>query len=461
MENAASPSGNGQWPRVAIVVLHFNTPALTDALADYLSRDLDYPAKRLYVIDNGSELRCRSATHRLPENLGFTRGMFEGYQIARREETFDALWLLNSDLGFEYGDRVLAELVRVLFASDRHGQIAPQQNSPHRFMENASVEAQPVPYLEPTATLIKSSTIEHVGFWDLNLTHGWGVDYDYGYRVRSSGLLNILTNRARVTHKEHRSITDISSYTRAASAEMNRVLSAKYGADWGRIMSPEPNTVPVVLTCDRTPSALEQFVASFARVRSGLAPPVVVADTSASPRLSARFLALVAALEPRAVFIHSRPEGQSVYDSVQDAARYALVCGLAETAAWQSLLFLEDDVIFSSRFLEALRGIRLQPETGFVTLYLPGHEYGAQIVDPNRFYGTQCVLFPRDSAELLTSRHDEMAARFPPGYDIRWSRFLAAEGKRLLATQQSYVQHMGTHSRLHGHGSHQSHHFVE
>ncbi len=63
-----------------------------------------------------------------------------------------------------------------------------------------------MPYLEATATLIKSSTIGTLGFWDLELTHGWGVDYDYGYRVRQARHLNILTSTARISHKEHQSI---------------------------------------------------------------------------------------------------------------------------------------------------------------------------------------------------------------------------------------------------------------
>ena len=141
-------------PKIAIIVLNYNTPEMTDALAGYLEHCLNYPRKRLYVIDNGSERPPASTTHRLPENLGFTRGMYEGYLAAAREDDYDAYWLLNSDVGFEYGNDELLHLAEVLFSSDRYAQIAPQHNSPHRFMERASAEAQLVPYLEPTATLV-------------------------------------------------------------------------------------------------------------------------------------------------------------------------------------------------------------------------------------------------------------------------------------------------------------------
>ncbi len=444
-------------PSVAIIVLHFNTPELTDGLAGYLREELDFPRRRVYVVDNGSAMPCRTATHHFPANLGFTRGMYEAFQIARRDEPWDAYWFLNSDIGFEHGNCVLRELVRVLFSNERHGQIAPQHNSPHQFMERAYSEAQAVPYLEPIATLIKASTIERVGFWELELTHGWGVDYDYGHRVRARGLRNVLTNRARVTHKQHRSIADFGAFVAAAQAEMHAVLSRKYGTDWGRITSLDGPIVPVILTCDRGPSTFPDFVESFETVRDTVAPPVVIVDISASCRLSAAHIALVGQLAPRSVFIHSRLAGASQYDSVQDGACFALQCALQETGSRSAILFIEDDVVFSSHFPEALRSAPRDESVGFFTFYLPGMGFGGDPVPSERFYGTQCVLFPRSSVELLIENYAQVSTEFPPGYDIRWSRFLAAQGRQIRAPVSSYVQHLGVVSRLHGNrGSHQS-----
>ncbi|MDQ1613879.1 MAG: hypothetical protein QOG00_3810 [Pyrinomonadaceae bacterium] len=447
-------------PKVAIIVLNFNTAALTDALAAYLTHDLHYANKKVYVIDNGSETRPASATHALPENLGFTRGMHEGYQIASAEDDYDAYWFLNSDVGFEYGDDVLSNLCDVLFASDLYAQIAPQHNSPHKFMEQAASEAELVTYLEATAPLVKASTIERLGFWDLRLTYGWGVDYDYGYRVREAGLANVLTNRARITHKEHKSIKDYSDYVNRASAEMNAVLAEKYGADWwGRIMSPDGRVVPLILSCDRNAWLMEQFVASFRTVSAGLEPPVIVIDTSHTPKLSGKYLSLVNALAPAAVYVHAREEGMSTYDSVQEAVHFAFQRVLEETREGDRILFIEDDIIFSKRFNEKLRTLRVNPDTGLLTLYLPGNEYGSTVIDPHKFYGTQCVLFPRRPLQEIVANWDEIKRRIPPGYDIRWSRFLGERGYKLYGTEHSYVQHLQTVSRLHGHSSHISNKF--
>jgi GT2 family glycosyltransferase len=90
------------------------------------------------VIDNGSEKPPQSTTHRLPENLGFTRGMYEAWRIASSASDYAAYWFLNSDVGFEYGDDVLSNLADLLFSSDEFAQISPQFNSPHKFMEKAN-----------------------------------------------------------------------------------------------------------------------------------------------------------------------------------------------------------------------------------------------------------------------------------------------------------------------------------
>lgn len=450
----------GELPKVAIIVLNYNTSQMTDALADYLNNDLRYPSKRVYVIDNGSDSRPSSATHFMDRNLGFTRGMHEGYLIAARDAAYDAYWFLNSDVGFEYGNNVLDDLVDVLFASESFAQISPQHNSPHKFMELAHLEAQPVAYLEPTATLIKSTTIQALGFWDLDLTLGWGVDYDFGYRVRAAGMLNILTNRARITHKEHKSIANISDYRDRAWAEMNSALTQKYGADWFHIMKMDSRIVPLILSCDRDVALTERFVASYRTVQAGLARPVIIIDTSASPKLSPDYLSLILSLDPRTVRVHGPEAGMSTYDSVQEAVHFALSAALEETSPGDLVLFVEDDVIFSRRFLDALRSIEIEPDTGFITLYRPGNEYSSGVVDPGRFYGTQCVLFPRRPVEEIVDNWAGIKERIPPGYDIRWSRFLGERGYKLYSTDYSYVQHLQSTSRLHGEGSHISNSFA-
>jgi hypothetical protein len=217
---------------------------------------------------------------------------------------------------------------------------------------------------------------------------------------------------------------------------------------------------PVILTCERDLATMQRFVQSFLQVRWALRPPVVLIDQSRSPQLSARYLSLVAAMKPGAVYVHAPEPGLSAYDSVQAAANLALEWGLRNAAADDYLLFIEDDIVFSSHFPRTVTTTYLGPETGFLTLYLPDNGYGRGVIDPEHFYGTQCVLFTRKAAEEIVTGRDEMMTKFMPGYDIRWSRFLAHKGYVLYSFDRSYVQHLPGHSRLHGGGSHVSRRFL-
>jgi hypothetical protein len=387
-----------------------------------------------------------------------TRAMHEGWRTASAAADYAAYWFLHDDVTLEHGD-VLSTLVEVLFSDDRFAQISPQFQSPHGFMECATHAAQPVPYLEPKATLIKASTIERIGFWDMDLTHGWGIDYDYGYRVRQAGLVNILTNRARIGHRGQDAVPDWPAFAARAGAEMHHVLTRKYGPCWERITRMR-KVAPVILACDRDAALTRRFAESFRSVRDWMEDPLIVVDVSSSTKLSRAFLQSIALVEPKLVQIHSRPYGVSLYDSVQDAAQCALTTVIEESGLECNCLFLEDDVVFSSKFAGRLGAARLAEGDGFLTFYLPGDGFGSQEIVPERFYGTQCLLFSREAVELLAREREEMWARFPPGYDIRWSRFLASKGYKLYATERSYVQHLSTESRLHSGATHASNSFI-
>jgi len=220
------------------------------------------------------------------------------------------------------------------------------------------------------------------------------------------------------------------------------------------------SVMPVILTCEAEVAVTRKFAASFQNVQHALKPPIILVDQSASPRLSSEYLALVVSMAPSAVYIHPAEPGMSKYDSVQEAANIALDWALRDSAEDDYILFLEDDIVFSSYFPEKVVNTYLGPETGFLTLYAPGDGYGFHIIDPSRFYGTQCVLFTRKAVEEIVHRRHDMMANFWPGYDIRWSRFLAHKGYVLYCTDHSYVQHQPVYSRLHGHGSHVSNRFL-
>lgn len=224
---------------------------------------------------------------------------------------------------------------------------------------------------------------------------------------------------------------------------------------------------PVILSCAAETGYTRRFVESYLnQVGWRLAPPVVIVDLTRGNRLPGSYLNLLADLKPRAVHIHPRITGDGTYlvndyDSVQDAAFYALDKGLEEAAGEDWFLFLEDDVEVSSELVNWLTGTSLDPHAGFYSLYQSGGGYGSRVIPPSRFCCTQCVLFPKRSVELVLSNR-RLTEDMPKGYDTRWALLLGRVLKRqLFASDLSYVQHFGAESRLGSpSGRHRSDRFV-
>ena len=211
---------------------------------------------------------------------------------------------------------------------------------------------------------------------------------------------------------------------------------------------------PVILTCSLDDSTTRSFVESYRRLEYPLEPPIVVVDITKSRRLSPTYLSSINGLRPRMVEIHPAEHRRTAWLSVQDAAARALRLGLNHVGDGDSVLFVEDDIVFSSRFSQALGEMTVEPDAGFVTLFQPKSRYPSLVISPRLFYGTQCILFPYSALKDLVecwpriSRWARLRWGFKSGYDIVWANHLASRGYKLYRTEHSYVQHIGLSSRL-------------
>jgi hypothetical protein len=224
---------------------------------------------------------------------------------------------------------------------------------------------------------------------------------------------------------------------------------------------------PVILTCARNLSYMQQFVESYeANVSELLPAPVIVADITASPMLPAAYVAMLARLRPRSVIIHTKPLELSDGDSVNHAAFFCLQQALLHQRSGEThVLFLEDDIIFSSQFAKGVYEANFTSDAAFYTFYQPHDGYGSEIISTEKihngyFYGTQCIMFPTWTVVELVNHQGEIEKTYPPGYDLRWSRFLNHRGLVAYTSEVSYVQHIGVNSRL-GCMNHTSKRFIE
>lgn len=203
------------------------------------------------------------------------------------------------------------------------------------------------------------------------------------------------------------------------------------------------NLVPVTCTCDLNLEVTNRFVNSFQLIRPHLKPAVIVLDQSSTNKVSGAYLRLLASMRPKVVLLHSRTTDIRIYDSVMWAQTRALQWVLEETEEEDDILFMEDDIEFSSEFIRVIQSYQPPPKMGFLSLYQPEGGFPPGLINPAGFYGAQCLWFRRAAVKAIVAEEEAVMHQFNPGMDIRWSRFLASRGFELYCLKHSYVQHIG------------------
>jgi hypothetical protein len=143
---------------------------------------------------------------------------------------------------------------------------------------------------------------------------------------------------------------------------------------------------------------------------------------------------------------YDKPLFEHICNAGMDALKTAI-----KIKDWDCILYMEGDIILSSKFDKVWEQIELPDNLGLLTFYTPGYEYESPYRFPNalvykfpgqRFYGIQCVLFTRDVVEDMVRNEDTMIKTYPGYNDIRWKEFLLARGKDFWCTARSMVQHI-------------------
>jgi hypothetical protein len=222
--------------------------------------------------------------------------------------------------------------------------------------------------------------------------------------------------------------------------------------------------LPVIRTCAADPHQFEVFVDSYMwRVDTYLSPPLVSIDLTKSCSLPRSYLRQLGRLDPIEVTLHSR-SNEDDYLSIQDGAWWAIKEGLRYTQEFEYIMFVEDDVEFSSNFIDAIKNANFDPKIGHYSFYTPYGGFGVAKLDRSQvfggyIFGSQCLLFPMVSIKLLVDNEQIIRKTYPYGCDLQWARFLFDQEREIWTSTKSYVQHMQSKSRMNN-NNHQSYCYV-
>lgn len=164
------------------VILHFNTPTLTDNLYQMLEpyQKDDY---KLIVFDNGSE-PTKKASHSelfVKENCYFGGAVNLLFQYILNHPEYDSLLILNSDLilhGYNWIKTLRKELFDNEYTIVSPCIIQPENRQCHwKNMHNwGAKDTRQVSWIDFQAPLIHRRFIDHLQLFPDLLRYGWGQD---------------------------------------------------------------------------------------------------------------------------------------------------------------------------------------------------------------------------------------------------------------------------------------------
>ena len=223
---------------------------------------------------------------------------------------------------------------------------------------------------------------------------------------------------------------------------------------------------PVILTCEKDLITTKRFINSFKRIMHTIEKPIIFVDTFTNQTINTEYENLLKELNPEKIIKIKKLKLKISRSQNIELFTISKLFSQSFPYITDAMLFLEDDIRFSSKFEAIIKRLNFKKSTGFITLYSPYGEYSGKTrknlyeINPKDFYGSQAILFPKKIIKLLKENSEKLKS-FPAGYDHQWCDFLANEKYKILATNNSYVQHLGESSRIGSKEFHYSKKFIK
>jgi len=229
--------------KIAVIITNYNMPERADAVAEHLAAHSDPSLYDLYLVDNGSDIMppAEHTTVFVKPNRQTTGGFLAGLDAAdARGEDYLAYWFIITSA--ELVDPVCYLTVPMMLfhaypdVVGIHPALTADSTTAWEHLKTDRPKFTWM--LDTIAVFWRADWFNSIGRFDPRLIYGWGIDLETSYLARTSGKRMLVGYGPKV-----RKITDI-GYTlgrmnmtaedrrRLAAANMQEVLSEKYGSEW-------------------------------------------------------------------------------------------------------------------------------------------------------------------------------------------------------------------------------------
>lgn len=236
--------------RIALVLTNYNMPEATDAIIQHVIDNVKWPVD-LFVVDNASDIAQPSewSVMCLPNNVQTTRGWDAGFRLSdiiadSRGEPYLAYWVMITSLKFfADGVDVLAPMAELLKDNSQavgvHASLDDKSTTAWNHLRNRGTHAPRRTWmLDNICTLWRADWFNSINRFDTRMTYAWGVDFDTSYLARKQGKELYVHDRVVVRketdigYRMNRMGESAEERRENAGAQMDRILSDKYGEDW-------------------------------------------------------------------------------------------------------------------------------------------------------------------------------------------------------------------------------------
>jgi hypothetical protein len=236
--------------RVAALIVNFNMPERTDALAEYIAANVKWPVD-VIVIDNGSDLKAPSkyTALRLDENIQTTGGWLMGLHYAdalarKHGEPYLAYWFIITSAEFVSGDP-LTPMAQYLQANPDAVGVHPALTQDSTTSWGHLKTPGPTWMIDNISSLYRADWFDGIGRFDPDMRFAWGIDLETCWKARQQGKGLYIHPDAQVQkvtdigYRMNRMGMSADERKQLAGQNMAEVLSSRYGPDWWARMTQE------------------------------------------------------------------------------------------------------------------------------------------------------------------------------------------------------------------------------
>jgi len=284
------------------------------------------------------------------------------------------------------------------------------------------------------------------------------------YSVSSDNRSNFSKNKKPVSASKRSHQTEPVQPQKAKTMEHTK-------RDWPFIKS--TSIRPFIVTCDKRMETFREFVKSYnANAKHSLLPAIVYYDGE-----SEEYHQLIDSMEPCSK-IKQKHYPSSEYGDYSETIDYKAICVFPKIIENRNerILFLEDDVLFSSQFSKAIKEVERQFNSyhvvDIVTMYGSGDCYWP--AENNKashpiygfsgkdYYGNLAVIFDTNVLKWWRANIHNLWINDYSGWDIKIGHVLQEAGFNFYCTDRHYVQHQVGYSVIaESHKNQQSSLFIE